>query len=120
LEQVVGRTRRFQSHSHLPLSKQNVFVRMWQSSSSLFDYNLTNIYRANWFKRYRELSYLSRWGIGISQVDKNIEKKVLNPEELALLKLETLEINLGKMQSILAHQSIENLYGGRKQSQFHQ
>lgn len=110
LEQVIGRTRRFQSHSHLPKEKQVVKVRMWQSTSSAWDPEIGDIKRANWFKRYRELSYMSRWGIGIVQVDKNYERKALNPEELALLKLRTLETNLGSLQKLLSEKSIENTY----------
>lgn len=109
LEQVVGRARRFQSHSHLPKDKQTVHVRVWQSTSS-WSVQFSNIYRANWYKRYRELAYLSRWGIGLSQVDKNVDDKALNPEELAMLKLRTIEKNLSKMQTMLADESIENYY----------
>lgn len=110
LEQVIGRTRRFQSHSHLPVDKQKVTVRLWQSTSSKWDIGLGNIYLANWFKRYRELSYMSRWGIGISQVDKNFDKKALNPEELSLLKLKTIEMNFASMQKLLTVESIESGY----------
>lgn len=110
LEQVVGRTRRFQSHSHLAKDKQIVHVRMWQSTSSSWNLPLSDIYRANWYKRYRELAYLARWGIGVAQVDKNLDKKALNPEELAMIKLKTLERNLHRMQRLLANESIENYY----------
>ncbi len=110
LEQVVGRTRRFQSHSHLPKEKQVVNVRMWHSTSSNWDPNIGGLARVNWYKRYRELAYLSRWGIGIAQVDKNYSKKALNPEELSLLKLHTLEKNLNEMQTILTATSIETRY----------
>lgn len=110
LEQVIGRTRRFQSHSHLPKEKQLVNVRMWQSTSSAWDPEIGDIKRANWYKRYRELSYMSRWGIGIVQVDKKYERKALNPEELAFLKLRSLEKNLATMQQFLTRESIENRY----------
>lgn len=110
LEQVIGRTRRFQSHSHLPKEKQLVHVRMWQSTSSNWNPDVGGLSRANWYKRYRELSYMSRWGIGISQIDKNYAKKALNPEELSLLKLHTLEKNLAEIQNILTTSSIENTY----------
>lgn len=110
LEQVIGRTRRFQSHSHLPKEKQKVNVRIWLSTSSTWNPTLSDINRANWYKRYRELAYFSRWGIGISQVDKKIDRKVLNPEELALLKLKTIEKNLSSMQTVLTQESIENQY----------
>lgn len=110
LEQVVGRARRFQSHSHLPKNKQTVHVRMWQSTSSTWDPTLGEVYRANWYKRYRELSYMSRWGIGIYQVDKKIDRKALNPEELALLKLRTIEANFKEMQDLLTSESIEKAY----------
>jgi predicted PurR-regulated permease PerM len=110
MEQVIGRTRRFQSHSHLPQNKQKVFVRVWQSTSSIWNLALSNIKRANWYKRYRELSYMSRWGIGLSQVDKKMDRKALNPEELAMLKLKTIEKNFSEMQKLLARESIENYY----------
>ncbi|OPZ23036.1 MAG: hypothetical protein BWZ03_00660 [bacterium ADurb.BinA186] len=110
LEQVVGRTRRFQSHSHLPKEKQLVHVRMWQSTSSNWNPDIGGLSRANWYKRYREISYMSRWGIGVSQIDKNYAKKALNPEELSLLKLQTLEKNLSEIQEILTTSSIENSY----------
>lgn len=110
LEQVIGRTRRFQSHNHLPKEKQKVVVRMWQSTSSNWDPNIGGINRVNWFKRYRELAYMSRWGIGISQVDKNYAKKALNPEELSFMKLKTLETNFAEIQRILNVSSIENKY----------
>lgn len=110
LEQVIGRTRRFKSHTHLPKEKQVVNVRMWQSSSSIWNPEIGDLARVNWYKRYRELSYFSRWGIGISQVDKNYDKKALNPEELSLLKLQTLEQNLNSMQKILTASSIETRY----------
>lgn len=106
LEQVIGRTRRFRSHSHLPKEKQLVKVRIWQSTNEASD--LSDIYRANWFKRYRELSYMSRWGIGITQVDKKYDRKALNPEELAQIKLETLKSNISAMQEVLTRISIEN------------
>lgn len=109
-EQVVGRTRRFQSHSHLPQHQQNVKVYMWQSTSSLWDSTIRGTRRANWYKRYRELSYMSQWGLGISQVDKSYDRKALNPEELALLKLRTLERNLHALQKLLTDESIENSY----------
>lgn len=110
LEQVVGRTRRFQSHSHLPKNKQKVNVRMWQSSSSTWNPSVSDINRVNWYKRYRELAYMSRWGIGISQVDKKVDRKAMNPDELALLKLRTIEKNLSEMQDLLTRESIENTY----------
>jgi hypothetical protein len=110
LEQVIGRTRRFQSHSHLPRKEQKVTVNIWQSTSSLWDSSLRGIRRANWYKRYRELSYMSQWGIGVSQVDKNYERKALNPEELAMLKLRTLERNLSALQKLLTVESIETNY----------
>lgn len=110
LEQVIGRTRRFQSHSHLAKDKQLVHVTLWQSSSSTWDPDLGQVNRANWFKRYNELSYMSRWGIGITQVDKNYDKKALNPEELSYMKMQTLEVNLKEMQAALTKHSIENLY----------
>lgn len=114
LEQVVGRTRRFQSHSHLPKEKQLVKVRMWQSTSSNWNPEIGGLRRVNWFKRYRELSYMSRWGIGISQVDKKYDRKALNPEELALIKLRTLEQNLTEIQKVLTAHSIENNYEPQK------
>ncbi len=110
LEQVIGRTRRFQSHSHLPKEKQKVAVTMWQSTSPLWHAQLGVINRANWYERYREISYMSRWGIGVSQVDKKYHRKALNPEEMSYLKLQTLEKNLAEMQRILTSKSIENLY----------
>jgi hypothetical protein len=110
LEQVVGRTRRFQSHSHLPKDKQLVKVRMWQSTSSNWNPEIGGLNRVNWYKRYRELSYMSSWGIGISQIDKKLDRKALNPEELALIKLNTLEKNLKEIQAVLTTQSIENSY----------
>lgn len=111
LEQVIGRTRRFKSHSHLPKDKQLVHVTMWKSSSSTWDPDLGQVNRANWFRRYNELSYMSRWGIGIAQIDKNYHKKALNPEELSFMKMQTLEKNLQDMQKALTHKSIESLYG---------
>lgn len=110
LEQVIGRTRRFQSHRHLPKNKQKVHVHMWQSTSSIFNPELSSIKRANWYNRYREVSYMSRWGIGVSQVDKKYDRKVLNPEELALLKLKTIEKNFAEMQALLTIESIERGY----------
>lgn len=110
LEQVIGRTRRFQSHSHLPKDKQLVKVRMWQSTSSNWDPEIGGINRVNWYKRYRELSYMAGWGIGIHQIDKKLDHKALNPEELALLKLRTLEKNLTEIQAVLTDHSIENTY----------
>lgn len=110
LEQVVGRTRRFQSHSHLPKEKQQVHVTMWQSTSTTWHPDLGVINRANWYKRYREISYMSRWGIGVSQVDTKYHRKALNPEELSYIKLQTLEQNLSEMQNALTEYSIENLY----------
>lgn len=110
LEQVIGRTRRFQSHSHLPKEKQLVNVMMWESTSPQWHAELGVINRANWHKRYKEISYMSRWGIGVSQVDKKYHRKALNPEELSLMKLKTLEKNLADMQKVLTEKSIENLY----------
>jgi hypothetical protein len=110
LEQVIGRTRRFQSHAHLSKEKQKVHVRMWQSTSSAWNLTLSNIKRANWYKRYRELAYMSRWGVGIAQIDKKMDSKALNPEELALLKLRTVEKNLKEMQKLLINESIELNY----------
>lgn len=108
MEQVIGRARRFQSHSHLPKDKQTVHVTMWKSSSDGWD--IAQIKRANWYNRYRELNYLSRWGIGVSQVDPNFNKKILNPDEMALLKLKTLNKNFESIQKVLADYSIENSY----------
>jgi len=110
LEQVVGRTRRFQSHNHLPKNKQLVHVRMWQSSSSSWNPDIGDLKRANWHKRYRELAYMARWGIGITQIDKKHDLKALNPEELAFIKLKTLEKNLISMQKLLSSESIEKSY----------
>lgn len=110
LEQVIGRTRRFQSHSHLPKDKQVVQVRMWESTSSTWNPNIGDLARVNWYKRYRELAYMSRWGIGISQIDKKIDRKALNPEELAIIKLHTLEKNLKEIQAVLHTHSVENSY----------
>ena len=109
-EQVIGRTRRFQSHSHLPKEQQKVTVNIWQSTSSIWDAKMRGIKRANWYKRYRELAYMSQWGLGVAQVDKKYDRKALNPEELAMLKLSTLERNLMALQKLLTSQSIENSY----------
>jgi len=109
-EQVIGRTRRFQSHSHLPKEQQKVAVFIWQSSSSIWDAKMRGIKRANWYKRYRELAYMSQWGLGVAQVDKKYDRKALNPEELAMLKLRTLERNLFALQKLLTNNSIENNY----------
>jgi hypothetical protein len=110
LEQVIGRTRRFHSHSHLPKEKQVVRVKIWQSSSGSFNSSVGDIWRANWFNRYREISYMSLWGIGLSQVDKKADRKALNPEEIAQMKLETLKQNLSEMQEVLSKISIEQNY----------
>lgn len=110
LEQVIGRTRRFQSHTHLPKEKQLVNVNIWQSTSSGLNSDVSDIYRANWYKRYREISYMSLWGIGLKQVDKKLDQKILNPEELALIKLDTLKRNLSEMQATLTRVSIERSY----------
>ena len=107
MEQVIGRTRRFQSHTHLPKEEQKVFVRMWQSTSSTWNPALSDINRANWYKRYRELSFMAGWGMGLWQVDKKLDKKALNPEELAWLRLKTLEKNFAEMQVLLTRESIE-------------
>lgn len=107
LEQVIGRTRRYQSHSHLPPEKQTVHITVWQSKSGNWDPGVGDIKRANWFKRYGELSYMSRWGLGLHQIDKNYGKKQFNPEELSLLKMETLEKNLQEIQKTLMIKSIE-------------
>lgn len=109
-EQLIGRTRRFQSHSHLPPEKQIVHVRMYQSSSSTWSPELGSINRVNWFKRYREVAYMSRWGIGIAQIDKKFHDKALNPEEIAAVKLKTIEANFRDIQKLLTTSSIENLY----------
>jgi len=114
LEQVVGRTRRFQSHSHLPREMQLVNVMMWQSTSSTWHPELGVINRANWYKRYQELSYMSRWGIGIAQIDHKYHLKALNPEELSLIKLQAIENNLKEMQKSLSLHSIENLYVAKR------
>lgn len=110
LEQVIGRTRRFQSHSHLPKEKQLVHVTMWQSSSSNWDPDLGQVNRANWYNRYNELSYMSRFGIGISQIDQKYHRKAFNPEELCYMRMQVLEVNLMAMQKVLTTHSIENLY----------
>lgn len=109
-EQIIGRALRFQSHSHLPKEKQVVNVNMWRSESSSFDPEIVQIKRANWFKRYNELSYMSRWGLGMYQIDKNYAKKALNPEELSYVKMQSLEKNLSEIQKALNLNSIENLY----------
>jgi hypothetical protein len=110
MEQVIGRARRFQSHTHLAKDKQTVHVNMWKSTSSGWDFNIGDIKRANWYNRYRELNYLSRWGIGISQIDSKFNQKVLNPDELSLLKLQTLSGNLKEIQAVLSKYSIESKY----------
>lgn len=110
LEQVIGRTRRFGSHSQLPMNERFVNVVMWQSSSKGRYSNASEIERSNWYKRYRELSFMSKWGMGMWQIDKKYEAKEFNPEELAVFKLETLKKNLSAMQTFLETESIENLY----------
>jgi hypothetical protein len=109
-DQVIGRARRFRSHSNLPKERQKVSVNIWQSSSSIWDAKMRGIKRANWYKRYRELAYMSQWGLGVAQVDKKYDRKALNPEELAMLKLRTLERNLFALQKLLTTESIENIY----------
>lgn len=105
-EQVVGRTRRFQSHSHLPKDKQCVNVMIYKNTSS----GIRDIKLANWYERYRELNYMSRWGVGLYQIDKKHDRKIFNPDELAEIKFKTIEKNLSEMQKILTAQSIENRY----------
>lgn len=110
LEQIIGRTRRLNSHMHLPENKRTVNVYIWKSTSSNWNFEISDIKRANWFKRYRELSYLSRFGLGITQIDKNYDKKVYNPEELAIIKMDTLKRNLDEIQNVLSKESIEANY----------
>lgn len=107
-EQVIGRGRRFLSHQDLPIERQVVHVNVWKSTNSSWE--IGDIKRANWYDRYNELNYLSRWGIGIKQIMKNSDRKLFNPEEATLLKAEALEKNLKEMQHVLTRRSIESNY----------
>ena len=112
-EQVIGRAVRFKSHSHLPKNKRKVDIYLWESVLDFWSMATHDERKANWRKRYFELSDWSNWGMGISQIDPNYNRKEFSPDTYASIRLAGLQQSLIRIKELLKTSSIESL-GGKK------
>jgi hypothetical protein len=104
-EQVIGRTVRLGSHSKLPPNMRKVDVYAWASNFDGFAAFAAR--NQDWGKRFSELSSAASFGIGLSQIDENFERKRLSPDQFANLKRSNLKNAMTSLQSLLREYSIE-------------
>ncbi len=114
LNQVVARAVRYQSHAMLAPSERHVDVYMWKSVIASASLQTLKLKKANWFKRYSEMSDWSNFGQGISQIDKNYDRKRLSPDTQSYLRLESVNQNIENLKNIMKQQSIEKSDGTKK------
>jgi hypothetical protein len=107
LNQIIARTARYKSHSHLPKEQRYVDVFMWKAVIDEVDFKTIRQRKNNWRKRYAEFNDWSGWGPGIQQVDPNYYRKYYSPDEYAFLKLSTLTENIEGFKNAARKHSIE-------------
>lgn len=106
-EQVIGRAVRFQSHSLLPENERLVDVYVWKSVINDLDVSTLAARYENWRERFSEINNWSGWGRGQNQVDKNHDRKLISPDEMAAIKLDSLSSNIEELKRVFKEQSIE-------------
>jgi len=105
--QIVARGVRYQSHAHLPADQRYVDVYLWKTVINNWNPMITKLKKDNWRRRYSELSDWSLWGQGLTQIDKNADRKAYSPDTYAFIKLESLNENIESFKDILREYSIE-------------
>jgi hypothetical protein len=105
--QIVARAVRYQSHAHLPEAERYVDAYLWKAVINNWKPMITKLKKDNWRRRYSELSDWSLWGQGLTQIDKNADRKAYSPDTYAFIKLESLNENIESFRDILREYSIE-------------
>jgi hypothetical protein len=112
LEQVIGRSIRYQSHIHLPKERQVVRVYLWESG---IDYSHVGIptsagllRREHWQKNYSEVNP-SMWSKGILEVDSNYFLKDETPDQRVKRHKSVIQKDVESFQDLLENHSIEKI-----------
>jgi Helicase conserved C-terminal domain len=107
LNQVIARAVRYQSHTYLPEAERHVDIYAWKAVIESKSWNTIKLKKANWFKRYSELSDWSNWGEGISQVNKNYDRQKSSPDTQVSIKLISVNKNMETLKKLMKENSIE-------------
>ncbi len=107
LNQVIARAVRYQSHAYLPEAERHVDIYVWEAVIESKSWNTIKLQKANWYKRYSELSDWSNWGEGISQVNKNYNRQKISPDTQASMKLVSVNDNMEALKKVMKENSIE-------------
>lgn len=106
-EQAIGRAVRYQSHQALPKDQRHVDVFAWHSTLP-FSMSAFLARRENWRTRYGEMAQYAEFGRGITQVDKNFDEKTYSPDDYALMKLNSLRLEIRSINELMARTSLEH------------
>ncbi len=107
LNQVIARAVRYQSHSYLPEAERHVDIYVWKAVIDSNSWNTIKLQKANWFKRYSELSDWSNWGQGIAQINKNYERQKISPDSEAIMRIKSVNENMDALKKVMKEYSIE-------------
>lgn len=104
-EQIIGRVIRFHSHHRLPKEKRHVTVYNWKST---LGFVLEFLHKnKNWAKRFSELNSLSSFGVGLSKIDPNFNRKKMSPDDFTDLKRASLKTSMKALENVFRSYSIE-------------
>lgn len=111
-EQIIGRTIRYRSHTHLPKERQIVHIYVWNSK---VDYGrFYNLYmtRDSFVRRQYHLDNYPEinenlWTKGVLEVDVNYHRKDLSPDEIVLKQMNAMSDDAENFRSLVENHSIE-------------
>jgi superfamily II DNA or RNA helicase len=117
LDQVIGRTIRYRSHSHLPENRRKVNVYLWESSidytdALIFPTSAALIKREHWQRKYAEVNP-SMWTKGIVELDQSYFLKNETPDARSKRHNKELEKDLISFKELLENSSIEKRSRGQ-------
>ena len=117
LEQVIGRSVRFNSHAKLPKERREVEVYLWKAYISYCHLNIFAclvpskagfIRKEHWQRRFSEINS-SNWTHGIDFVDRNNERKEETPDVRVERNSHLVESEMNAFKELVRKNSIESL-----------
>ena len=110
-KQIIGRSTRYRSHSHLPKGRQHVHVFVWNSKvtySTLGLPSAAGITRRNsWRRNFSELNP-SLWTGGIAQLDRAYFRKAWTPDEATIHSKDIALEDMTSFRDVVKEYSIES------------
>ncbi len=102
-EQVIGRTVRYKSHSHLPENKRHVDIYIWKPTFSMLNIPHNVALRNNWQRNFLELNFYGERTL----VDPNNDMKFFTPDDLSHKNMSVQDENTRELVKFLQNHSIE-------------